>query len=196
MLQRLITYWVYGGFLAGLLLLLLSPLLLADWSAPLAAAFFLLPAYMVHQYEEHDDDRFRLFLNQTIGKGYDVLSPLVVFIINVPGVWGVIALSLYAAVTVNPGWALIAVDLVLVNAFVHIVHALIFRRYNPGLATALVIFLPLGGTTLWLIGKTGQATALEQGVSLLLAIAIHATILIHVRRRLGAMQQARGDRRG
>ena len=194
MLQRLITYWVYGGFLAGLLLLLLSPLLLADWSAPLAAAFFLLPAYMVHQYEEHDDDRFRLFLNQTIGKGYDVLSPMAVFIINVPGVWGVIALSLYAAVTVNPGWALIAVDLVLVNAFVHIVHALIFRRYNPGLATALVIFLPLGGTTLWLIEKSGQATALEQGVSLLLAIAIHAAILIHVRRRLSAMERTQAGR--
>ncbi|WP_079420491.1 HXXEE domain-containing protein [Thiomonas intermedia] len=196
MLQRLITYWVYGGFLAGLLLLLLSPLLLADWSVPLAAAFLLLPAYMLHQYEEHDDDRFRLFLNQTIGKGYDVLSPLAVFIINVPGVWGVMALSLYAAVTVNPGWALIAVDLALVNAFVHIVHALIFRRYNPGLATALVIFLPLGGTTLWLIGKTGQATALEQGVSLLLAIAIHAAILIHVHRRLVALQRAQGNRRG
>ena len=43
MLARLISYWVYGGLLAGLLLLVLSPLLLAGWPGPLAAAFFLLP---------------------------------------------------------------------------------------------------------------------------------------------------------
>lgn len=69
MLQRLISYWVYGGVLAGVLLLALSPLLLAGWSMSLAATFLLLPAYMIHQYEEHDRDRFRLLLNETIGKG-------------------------------------------------------------------------------------------------------------------------------
>ena len=88
MLQRLISYWVYGGVLAGILLLVLWSLLVAGWSMPLAATFLLLPAYMVHQYEEHDHDRFRLFFNETIGKGFDVLSPLAVFITNVPGVWG------------------------------------------------------------------------------------------------------------
>ena len=147
MLQRLISYWVYGGVLSAILLLVLAPLLLADWVAPFAATFLHLPAYMIHQYEEHDQDRFRLFFNETIGRGNDVLSPLAVFVINVPGVWGVIALSLYGAVALNLGWALIAVYLVLVNALVHIVHAIVFRRYNPGLTTATVVFLPLGGFT-------------------------------------------------
>jgi uncharacterized membrane protein len=102
----------------------------------LALSPLLLPAYMVHQCEEHDHDRFRLFFNETIGNGFDVLSPRAVFITNVPGVWGVIAPSLYGAVWLNLGWALTAV--------VHIVHAVLFRRYNPGLVTALVLFLPLG----------------------------------------------------
>ena len=70
MLHRLISYWVYGGVLAGILLLVLAPLLLRGWSTPLAATFLLLPAYMVHQYEEHDQDRFRLFFNETIGQGF------------------------------------------------------------------------------------------------------------------------------
>jgi Protein of unknown function with HXXEE motif len=193
MIQRLTSYWVYGGFLAGVLLLALAPLLLAGWSVPLAATFLHLPAYMIHQYEEHDGDRFRLFFNETIGRGYDVLSPLAVFITNVPGVWGVIALSMYGAVTINLGWALIAVYLVLVNALVHIVHAILFRCYNPGLITAVVIFLPLGGTTLLLVHKAGGGSALSQAVGVITAVAIHAAILVHVQRKLAVMRSVRAE---
>lgn len=190
MLRRLIYSWVYGGALAAILILLLAPLWTKNWSAPLIATFLLLPAYMIHQYEEHDGDRFRIFFNETIGKGYDVLSPLAVFITNVPGVWGVIAASLYAAVGFNLGWALVAVYLVLVNALVHIVHAVIFRRYNPGLATALTMFLPLGGLTLWLIQQSGAASPAYHAIGILVAVAIHAAILLHVHRKLAALQAA------
>jgi hypothetical protein len=190
MLQRLITQWVYGGALAGLLLLVLSPLLIANWSIPLAVTFLHLPAYMIHQYEEHDHDRFRLFFNETIGKGFDVLSPLAVFVTNVPGVWGVIALSLYGAVSVNLGWALIAVYLVLVNAVVHIVHAVIFRRYNPGLVTAVVVFLPLVAFTLIAVNHAGGGSMSSHALGLIAAVAIHAAILLHVRRKLGVVQRA------
>jgi hypothetical protein len=192
MFERLIHNWVYGGVLAAVLLLLLAPLLTAHWSAPLVATFLHLPAYMVHQYEEHDRDRFRLFFNETIGKGHDVLSPLAVFVTNVPGVWLVIALSLYGAAALNPGWATIAVYLVLVNAFVHIVHAVIFRRYNPGLATALVIFLPLGGFTLWLLLQAGAGSLGYQAFGFLTAVLIHAAILIHVRSKLAKLQRLDG----
>lgn len=105
MLQRLIDHWVDGGVLAGVLLL--------------------------------------------------VLSPLAVIITNVPGVWGVIAASLDAASTVDLGWALVAVHLVLVNAVVHIVHGMVYRRDNPGLGTAIVVFLPLGTATLILVDRAG-----------------------------------------
>jgi hypothetical protein len=147
---------------------------------------------MVHQYEEHDHDRFRLFFNETIGKGFDVLSPLAVFITNVPGVWGVIALSLYGAVSFSLGWALVAVYLVLVNAVVHIVHAIVFRRYNPGLFTALVVFLPLGVVTLVLIDRAGGGSITSHSVGLITAVAIHAAILLHVRRKLLVLQRIQG----
>ncbi|MBM3808877.1 MAG: HXXEE domain-containing protein [Acidimicrobiia bacterium] len=191
MLQRLISYWVYGGALAGALLLALSPLLLAGCSAPLAATFLHLPAYMIHQYEEHDHDRFRLFFNATLGKGFDVLSPLAVFVTNVPGVWGVIGLALYCAVDIGLGWALVPVYLVLVNALVHIVHAVIFKRYNPGLVTAVVVFLPLGSITLHLINQTGGGAVSSHILGLVVAVGIHAAILLHVQRKLVALQRAR-----
>lgn len=183
MSERLIKYWVYGGALAGVLLLLLAPLLLAGWSLVMVATFLHLPAYMLHQLEEHDGDRFRRFFNEMIGRGRDVLSPLAVFVTNVPGVWGVLALSLYGAAVFDRGWAFVAVDLVMVNAFVHVAHAIIFRRYNPGLITALVFFLPLGGATYWLLLRSGADGIFYQVTGLLVAVAIHAVILLHVRRR-------------
>lgn len=101
---------------------------------------------------------------------------------NVPGVWGVLALSLYGAAVFNPGLAFVAVGLVLANALVHIVHGIIFRRYNPGLATALLLFLPLGGVTYWLLLQSGAGTVFYQAVGLSIAVAVHADILLHVRR--------------
>lgn len=190
MFERLIANWVYGGALAALLLLGLSPILLQHWPAALVATFLLLPAYMLHQYEEHDGDRFRAFFNRTLGKGLEVLSPLAVFVTNVPGVWGVIALSLYGAVALAPGMAMIAVYLVLLNALVHIVHSIIFRCYNPGLATAVSVFLPLGGVTLWLLQRSGAGALRYHVVGLVSAVLIHAAILVHVQARLAKLQGA------
>ncbi len=183
MLSRLITNWVYGGVLAGLLLLLLAPMLTQCWSTALTATFLLLPIYMLHQYEEHDNDRFRLFFNETIGKGRDVLSKEVVFVTNVPGVWGVIGASLYLASNLHIGWSLIAVYLVIVNAIVHIMHAFIFRRYNPGLGTAVALFIPLGVFSLRQVQLAGGVTGLHHVIGLAVAVGIHAAILMHVKRR-------------
>ena len=69
MLDRLIKNWVYGGALAGALLLLLAPTLTHGWPVALRATFWMLPIYMLHQYEEHDKDRFRLAINRLADAG-------------------------------------------------------------------------------------------------------------------------------
>jgi hypothetical protein len=183
MIQRLITCWVYGGALAGILLLALAPMLVSSWPAALVATFLLLPAYMLHQLEEHDDDRFRKFFNATIGKGREVLSSAAVFVINVPGVWGVMAFSLYLSRDVNPGFAFIAVYLVLVNAVVHVIHASVFLRYNPGLWTAIFLFFPMGVWALWLLQRSGAGSTAFHATGFLIAVAIHAAIVVHARGR-------------
>lgn len=181
MFARLICNWVYGGFLAGLLLLLLAPVLVHSWPASLVATFLCLPVYMIHQYEEHDNDRFRQFVNQQIGKG-EALTPLAVFIINVPGVWGVIGISLALAATVGVGFGLMAVYLLAVNGVIHIIHAVITRRYNPGLGTAIALFLPLGAYGIATIQRAGGGSSLMHAIGAGMAIAIHAAIVFHVMR--------------
>jgi Protein of unknown function with HXXEE motif len=182
MFARLIANWVYGGFLAGLLLLLLAPVLVHSWPAPLVATFLCLPVYMIHQYEEHDNDRFRQFVNQQIGKG-DALTLLAVFIINVPGVWGVIGISLALAATVGAGFGLIAAYLLAVNGVIHIIHAVLTRRYNPGLGTAIALFLPLGAYGIAAIQQAGGGSFLMHATGAGTAIAIHVAIVFHVMRR-------------
>ncbi len=192
MLQRLTSNWVYGGFLAGILLFALAPMVLAGWSAPLAATFLLLPAYMIHQYEEHDHDRFRRFFNEKFCGGFDALTVFAVFIVNVPGVWGLIALSLYCAASFGLGWALFAVYLVLVNAVIHIAHSILFRCYNPGLATAVVLFVPMGAIALVLIDRAGGASVASHAIAFFTAVALHAALVLHVRRTFIAERRRQG----
>ena len=143
--------------------------------------FLQLPLYMLHQFEEHDDDRFRRFFNRTIGGGREVLSPLAVFVINVPGVWGLIVVSFYLSANVASGYGLIAVYLTLVNAAVHIAHGVMFRAYNPGLATAIVLFLPASIIGLRELQGTGQIGWFHHFVGLLIAIGIHVAIVAYVK---------------
>jgi hypothetical protein len=187
MLTRLINYWVYGGALAGLLFLVLLPALAGGWSLALTAVVLQLPIYMLHQYEEHDNDRFRLFFNRTIFGGREVLSRAAVFMINVPGVWGVIAVSIYLARFVDIGFGLIAVYLTLVNALVHVLHAVVFHRYNPGLATAVGLFLPVGGYGLWQIERAGGGDAAMQMLGLGVAVVVHAAMLAYARHKSGTI---------
>jgi Protein of unknown function with HXXEE motif len=180
MFNRLVVNWVYGGFLAGLLILLITPILARGWPTPLLATFLCLPAYMLHQYEEHDNDRFRRFVNSNFGKGREILSLLAVLLINVPGVWGVIAVAFWLAALFNPGFGLIAAYLLLLNAAIHILSTAFLRGYNPGLVTGVLFFVPLGVWCVIAIQQTGFGSAGMHLIGLLAAIGIHAAIAIPV----------------
>ncbi len=183
MLDRLVAHWVYGGGLAGLLLLLIAPLVMPAMGAA-APVYLALPIYMLHQFEEHDDDRFRHFVNATVAKGRHGLTLADVFLVNVPLVWGINALALWLGTRVSPGWGLIATGLILVNAVVHIAPAIARRSYNPGLYSAILLFLPLG---LWQLARLAPlASALQLGVGLVVALAIHAAIVIRALQPLPA----------
>lgn len=191
MMERLFAYWAYGGFLAGIMILALTPLLASGWSPAFTAIFLLLPIYMLHQYEEHDGDRFRLYINRMVGHGAEVLTPAAVFVINIGAVWMLDVVVIYLARGVALGFGLIAVYLMLINAFVHIAGAIRSRAYNPGLVTSIVLFLPFGGYAWWRIEASGAPTMAEHIVGLAIGIAVHAIIVAYaIRRRSTLMRLA------
>ena len=119
-------------------------------------------------------------MNQTVARGRAGLSPADVFVINIPGVWGVIGLALWLAEPAAPGWGLIAAWLILVNTLAHLGQALAMRRANPGVVTAAILFLPLGAVMLRDLAPV--ATLSQQAVSPALALAIHAAIMMRAMR--------------
>ncbi len=135
--------WMYAGLVAGLFLLALVPLLAGVWGLALLLVYLHGPVYMLHQVEEHAADRFHRYVNLHVGHGREALTTAAVVWINILGVWGVNLAALYLARFVHVGFGLIAVYTVLVNAIAHIGAAARFREYNPGLGTAVVLFLPL-----------------------------------------------------
>ena len=196
MIDRLVRNWVYGGALAGVLLLVLLPVIDDGWPLPLLLVYLQMPIYMLHQLEEHDADRFQHVVNEMIGHGQDVLPREAIFVINV-GVWGLNLISFALAAHVGIGWGLLGAYAMAVNALAHIGQATRLRRYNPGLVTAIVLFLPVGFGGLWAISATGQSTWVQHSVGLAVALAIHAGIVAYVvgyARRLGAWTAgARGE---
>lgn len=190
MTRRLYDHWVTAALLMAILLLLLAPLLALSWSLPRLLIYLLSPAYMLHQVEEHMGDRFRTFVNQHVFGGYEALTPESILVINLPGVWGVNLICLYAAALWGIGWGLAGTYLVLLNALGHLGGAAAAKGYNPGLWTALAIFLPLGGFSLWTIASQPGVTVTQHAVGLAVAIAIHAAIIVFAKIRASRLRAA------
>jgi hypothetical protein len=181
MFDRLVKYWVYGTLPAGFALLALTPLVCWYWPPLLVATFLVLPVYMLHQYEEHENDRFLRFLAAKVGKGWAVLTQLDSFLINVPVVWGLALGALYLAVRVDFGYGLMVFYLLLVNAFVHCVSAVVFRGYNPGLGTALVLFIPLGFYGVCAVNATGSGSVHFHLLGAGVAVGLHILLLLYAK---------------
>lgn len=189
--------WFYRRWVAltlglGVLSLLLLPVPIdrLHWNTFLVLVYLETPIYMLHQVEEHTGDRFRTFVNRQIYGGVEALTPTAVLVVNIPGVWGVTLLSLWLATCVAAGWGLIGLYLVAVNGVVHLVGAIVFRKYNPGLWTALLLFLPLSAVTFWKSAAT-QATWIQHAVGLGVAIAIHVALVVYTRARATQLRAQR-----
>ncbi len=182
--------WMYAGVIAGLFLFAVLPLFADAWSLPLLLVFIQLPLYMLHQVEEHAGDRFRTFVNTRIARVPDALTTEAVVVINVPLVWGVDLVALYLARFVDLGLGLIAIYLTVVNALVHILTAVRFRGYNPGLATAIVLFLPFGVWGIVVFAATPGVTIGDHILGIALAVVVHVGIAVHVFRRARSLRLA------
>lgn len=148
--------WIGLGAAGVLLLLLPSNALRSDRTIPRGrdmvwltwAAVF---AYLLHQFEEHGIDAqgqayaFRTYLCGELGFADPATCAVPVSFItavNVAAVWGAGPLSALLAAR----WPVIGLSffaIPAINLFAHAVPALREQSYNPGLVTALALFVPL-----------------------------------------------------
>jgi hypothetical protein len=182
--------WIGLGAAGVLLVLLLTTdVLRSDLSVPRWRDLVWLTwaatcAYLIHQFEEHGIDlegqayAFRASLCARLGfrEGTCPLPPALITAVNIPVVWCAGPIS----ALLGRRWPVIALSyfsVPFVNAFAHLAAAVAQRSYNPGLLTAVVLFLPL---SLWAF-----AVALQRfpalGVRAVLAtvvggVALHAVL--------------------
>lgn len=178
--------WPYAAAFAACFLLALVPIVWSEAGVAAMLIYVQLPVYMVHQLEEHRGDRFRIYVNERLAAGRTALGRGATFAINLIGVWVLILASILLAYYVEPGLGLIGVYLTGVNAVVHLAVAAARREYNPGLVTAVALFVPL---TIWAAIEINDrydvsagTNLLALGVALLGHVLIVAAIAVHLRR--------------
>lgn len=186
--------WIGLGLAATVLAGLLLGDLRGDRAAPRTRDMAWLAwagtaAYLLHQFEEHGVDAqgapyaFRGALCAAFGFAEAVACPIpgaFITAVNLPVAW---AAGPVAALLGRrwPAVALAWFSVPAVNAFVHIGPAVAAGSYNPGLLTAVLLFLPL---SLWTfrvalarpdLGWCVVAAALVGGV------AVHAVLMLSLR---------------
>jgi hypothetical protein len=175
--------WPAASLFGGCFLLSLAPPVYHFAGLALTVVFLHLPVYMLHQFEEHTGDRFRKYINLHIAGGREALTPIATFWINSLGVWAVDLVAIYLAAFVRPSLGLIAVYMALVNGVLHLGPTLARREYNPGLWTALAMFLPLGCCGPYVLNAAG-ADWQDHAIGFGAAAAVHVAIVVHVARRI------------
>ena len=155
----LISHWMKLGTLMLPLLLFVAfkshePGREPRYRSPGFVAILLLAAYLIHQFEEHWIDvlgnqyAFQGSINALVQNALvpppDQIGPLTeeaIFFINTSLVWLVAAIAIWQAPERTfPTLALAAI--VIVNGIVHIAGSILTLKYNPGLLTSVLIFVP------------------------------------------------------
>lgn len=123
----------------------------------------MLVIYIAHQFEEHWIDLYgntyafhsfnNNFILDKLGEPSSTIQPLTkesVFVINTSLVWltGLLAIA-KSPRHLFPFFAMAGI--IVVNGLVHSVAALVTLSYNPGLLSAVVIFLPF---YFWILGRS------------------------------------------
>jgi hypothetical protein len=184
--------WPWLGLVLASVLLLWSAVRRIEgpwWSRLRDAGWLLwvaLPVYMLHQFEEHGVD--------ALGRSYafqgglcSVLGhtgPLAgcpatvafIFAVNVGSVW----IALGAGALGGTRRALIGaagLGIPTVNAVVHVVPAIRTGAYNPGLVTALALFVPYCVWTLRELVRQGLLRRGQLGLVVLSGVLVHAILI-------------------
>jgi uncharacterized protein with HXXEE motif len=186
--------WPYAAAFAACFLLAFVPIVWSEGGVAAMLIYVQLPVYMAHQLEEHAGDRFRLYVNDRLAGGRAALGRGATFAVNLLGVWVLIIAAIMLAYYVDAGLGLIGVYLTGVNAVVHILVALRRREYNPGLITAVAVFVPL---TVWAAIEVNDRYDVPTGTDLLaLAIAVlgHVAIVAAIGFHLAKTRRAGSGR--
>jgi hypothetical protein len=164
--------WSRAGLVLAVVLLALAPLVFESMGLAVFLIYLWLPLLMLHQYEEHATGELLKWYERRMPGIAPFLTERKLLLVNLGSGWLLFTIALYAAFFVHPGLGLAATYIALVNASMHIGQALRWRAYNPGLWTALILFIPGGVYTIFALSAAG-ATRAENLIGLGIGFLAH-----------------------
>ncbi|OGT49496.1 MAG: hypothetical protein A3F17_01350 [Gammaproteobacteria bacterium RIFCSPHIGHO2_12_FULL_41_15] len=180
-MHHLYKNWAkYGLLLAAIMLaFLMNSFRVLSFAVILVWLQFVV--YLLHEFEEHVwPGGFKQFINQKIFHVFDKELPLNdanIFWINILAVWFLFPLFAVLSQYVSVPLGVLLPIFGLFNASLHIIFALRFCCYNPGLVVSLILNYPTGIYTLYYFYQHELLLARAVWLAIVITLFMHALLL-------------------
>lgn len=180
-LDFLYKNWAKMGLLLAIYLVIMLLSFQQSISDLVFYAWLTLPLYFAHQFEEHClPGKFKEFFNHHLfHKTFIPLNEKNVFWINVVLTWVLFPIAAILAQHVGISFGLFLAYFLLLNASIHIISFLVKRKYNPGLVTSVLLFVPAGLYFLHLFHTSHLLHWTNSLIAIGIALILHIAIVIY-----------------
>ena len=141
------------------------------------------PIYWTHETEEYlVPGGFLQFFNHSVFKSPKGEWPLTLagsFWINIPLVYIALPIAGLMAHFLGVEWGLWAAYFSALNALAHVVMAIIFKKYNPGLVISILLNIPVGIYTVWYFVSNGLCSTTCNVISIIVGVLAQASMMIY-----------------
>lgn len=184
MFNWLYNHWAKISLLLAIVMTLLVYILITPGNFLLFLIWIQLPIYLLHQFEEHNWNGFKNYVNRSVFKVEDGDFPLndkIIFWINIPIIWIIIP-TFSALSSVNILYGLWIPYFAVLNSLTHVVVSIRNKEYNPGLIVSLILGIPVGIYTLTVFYSEINVPIIVSTISVLFAVLLHLMVFGYIRR--------------
>lgn len=180
--------WLYDNWAKlSLFLAIIATVFIYIFINPYNLLLFLiwiqLPIYLLHQFEEHNWNGFKNYVNKTVFKvkeGNFPLNDKIIFWVNIPIVW--VLMPIFSVLSsVNIIFGLWIPYLAVFNSLTHVIVSVRNREYNPGLLVSSILGIPAGIYALIIFYSYIQVPVLISALSIFFAVLLHIIVFSSIR---------------
>lgn len=181
--------WLYGNWAKlSLFLAVITTVLIYIFINHLNLLLFLiwmqLPIYLLHQFEEHNWNGFKNYVNRNVFKVKEGDFPLnnkIIFWVNIPVVW--ILIPIFSGLSsANILFGLWIPYFAVFNSLSHVIVSVRNQEYNPGLLVSLILGIPAGIYGLIIFYYYINVPALISVISIFFAVVLHIIVFGIIKR--------------
>jgi len=189
--------WLYNNLAKlSIFLAIIITILIYIFIKPYNFLLFLiwiqLPVYLLHQFEEHNWNGFKNYINRNVFKVKEVDFPLndkIIFWVNIPIVW--ILIPIFSVLSsLNVMFGLWIPYFAIFNSLTHVIVSVLNREYNPGLFVSLILGIPVGIYALIIFYSNIPVPILISALSIFFAILLHVIVFALIRKNYNKQSNA------